>query len=129
MTSRKATNELIELCEAGILDWETVARESLFYMGESEVERTWGIVLDLLGNEEEEKEEEEDEGGGKRSIKLNNTGTEKPKQYYTVSDIKKAGFNLGPLKCVHCGSGEVTYHQASKDAYCAECGNWQELDI
>jgi hypothetical protein len=54
MTSRKATNELIELCEAGILDWETVARECLSYMSESAVE-DMGYCAGFIEEEEEEE--------------------------------------------------------------------------
>ena len=31
--------------------------------------------------------------------------------------------------CPHCGSKEVTYHQACCDFYCADCGEWAELEL
>ena len=30
--------------------------------------------------------------------------------------------------CPHCGSKEVTYHQAWDAFYCADCGEWSELE-
>ena len=30
--------------------------------------------------------------------------------------------------CPHCGSKEVTYHQALSAFYCANCGAWIELE-
>lgn len=30
--------------------------------------------------------------------------------------------------CPHCGSKEVTYHQACGAFYCADCGEWEELE-
>lgn len=45
---------------------------------------------------------------------------------YTIHDTIKAGFNLEPLKCLHCGHvGEVTFFQYVEDAQCAFCGEWQ----
>lgn len=35
--SRKITNKLVELCEEGVLSWETVARECLCYMSEDDI--------------------------------------------------------------------------------------------
>ena len=31
--------------------------------------------------------------------------------------------------CPHCGSKEVTYHQAWDAFYCADCGEWAELEL
>ena len=31
--------------------------------------------------------------------------------------------------CPHCGSKEVTYYQAWGDFYCADCGEWSELEL
>ena len=31
--------------------------------------------------------------------------------------------------CPHCGSKEVTYHQAWDAFYCADCGEWSELGL
>ena len=31
--------------------------------------------------------------------------------------------------CPHCGSKEVTYHQACGAFYCADCGEWEELEL
>jgi len=36
--ARRYTNQVIELAEEGVLSWETIAREALSYMPESEVE-------------------------------------------------------------------------------------------
>jgi len=47
------------------------------------------------------------------------------KDYYTVEDVIQAECNLEPLKCKHCGSLEVVYHQYIGDAYCMSCGKWQ----
>lgn len=35
--ARKATCQLIDMCEKGILSWETIARECLQYMSEDDV--------------------------------------------------------------------------------------------
>ena len=45
---------------------------------------------------------------------------------YTVDDIIHAECELTPLRCILCGSYEVTCHQYIGDAYCANCGNWQK---
>jgi len=45
---------------------------------------------------------------------------------YTIKDVKEAECNLEPLHCVQCDSKEVTYHQYVGDAYCSDCGIWQE---
>ena len=34
---RAATNKIIEMCEAGVLSWETVTREALQEMSEDDV--------------------------------------------------------------------------------------------
>ena len=47
------------------------------------------------------------------------------KKEYDVEDTIEAEINLEPLKCRHCGSYEVTYHDSQGDAYCASCGYWQ----
>jgi len=52
----------------------------------------------------------------------------KMKKEFDVQDIIDAEYNLSPLKCRHCGSFEVEYHQYIGDAYCSSCGKWQ-LDI
>lgn len=45
---------------------------------------------------------------------------------YTIHDILKVGYNLEPLKCIHCGYvGETTYNQYINDAFCGMCGKWQ----
>lgn len=49
--------------------------------------------------------------------------------YYTVEDVKTAGFTLEPLKCVHCNHvGEVVYNQGIGDGCCQMCGEWQSED-
>ena len=45
---------------------------------------------------------------------------------YTIDDILKAECTLDPLKCIHRQSLEVTFDQHIKDAYCANCGQWQK---
>mgnify|MGYP003341344029 CR=1 FL=1 len=47
---------------------------------------------------------------------------------FTVEEVKEAEINLEPLMCEHCCSTEVTYYQSIGDAYCANCGQWQEID-
>ena len=47
---------------------------------------------------------------------------------YTIYDVIKTECNLEPLKCIFCGSHEVTYEQYVGDAYCANCGKWQLED-
>jgi hypothetical protein len=37
MTTRKATNTLIDFCEQGIISWESVALSCLRYMSEADV--------------------------------------------------------------------------------------------
>ena len=44
---------------------------------------------------------------------------------FDVDDVVQAECNLEPVKCRHCGSLEVTYHQYQVDAYCSDCGEWQ----
>jgi recombinational DNA repair protein (RecF pathway) len=47
------------------------------------------------------------------------------KKYYTVKDVKQAGYNLEPLRCRHCGKvGNVVYMQYIGDAQCENCGKW-----
>jgi ribosomal protein S27E len=48
---------------------------------------------------------------------------------YTVDDARKAGYNLEPLYCKHCGSDEVTYHQGTDSARCQECGKDQDEPV
>lgn len=48
--------------------------------------------------------------------------------YYSVAEVRAAGYTLEPMKCVHCGSTEVTFNQYFNDAYCATCGKWQDGD-
>ena len=54
---RKATNKVIELAEAGVLSWETIARAALDYMSEDEVAdmaQCNGFIDDEFEDEEEE---------------------------------------------------------------------------
>jgi len=44
---------------------------------------------------------------------------------YTVQDVIQARINLEPIKCLFCGSFEVTFYQYVNDAHCANCGQWQ----
>jgi ribosomal protein S27E len=44
---------------------------------------------------------------------------------FDIYDVRAAECTLSPIKCLACGSSEVTYHQYIGDAYCAACGTWQ----
>lgn len=57
---REKTNAIIEACETGLLDWETVARCALDYLSEDDV-ADMARVNELLPEEEEEDEEEEEQ--------------------------------------------------------------------
>jgi hypothetical protein len=47
-------------------------------------------------------------------------------EVYTVQDIIDRGYNLTPLKCVHCGHvGEVVFLEAIGDGLCEMCGKYQ----
>jgi hypothetical protein len=54
--------------------------------------------------------------------------TKKSRKSYTVNDIQRAGYNLEPMRCIFCGSHEVTYNQYIGDALCGNCGRWQNED-
>lgn len=55
--------------------------------------------------------------------------TDLEKEVFTVHDIIEAGFNLEPLKCLHCNHvGEVIWDQYVVDGYCQSCGRWQLED-
>ena len=59
MTTRKVTNELMEMAEGGSLTWEMIARAALVYMSERE-------VADMAHSNElvmEEEEQGEQDGG------------------------------------------------------------------
>ena len=45
---------------------------------------------------------------------------------YFINDVLKAGYNIEPLTCLNCSSQEVTFNQHLNDAYCSECGTWQD---
>lgn len=50
---------------------------------------------------------------------------------HTVHDVRAAGFTLEPMACINpaCSdpaSGNVAFDQAVGDAYCSECGEWQD---
>lgn len=47
------------------------------------------------------------------------------KKTHDVQDVIDAEVNLEPMKCRYCGSNEVTFDQNVGDAYCANCGRWQ----
>jgi hypothetical protein len=61
------------------------------------------------------------------AVKLQDApGFRKASPQYTVHDVIRAGCNLEPLECLHCGHvGEVTFNQFVGDAYCGWCGQWQ----
>jgi len=45
---------------------------------------------------------------------------------FTIHDILDRGYNLEPLKCIHCGHvGEVVFLQYIGDGACQMCGRWQ----
>jgi len=50
---------------------------------------------------------------------------------FDLQDVHHHGCTLEPMSCLnpdcsHANSGCVTYHDAIADAYCADCGEWQE---
>ena len=45
---------------------------------------------------------------------------------YFINDVINSGYNIEPLTCLNCNSQEVTFHQYIGDAYCSECGTWQD---
>lgn len=57
---REKTNAIIEACEAGLLDWEIVARCSLDYLSEDDV-ADMARDNELLPEEEDEEKEYEDQ--------------------------------------------------------------------
>ncbi len=48
-------------------------------------------------------------------------------QTYTAEQVRQAEYMLEPIKCVYCGSLEVTFLQYvdGGSAQCADCGEWQ----
>lgn len=46
---------------------------------------------------------------------------------YTCDQVRAVGYTLKPLKCIFCGSLEVTFLQYvdGGSGYCEECGGWQ----
>ena len=54
---RKATNKVIELAEAGVLSWETIARAALDYMSEDEV-ADMAQCNEFIDDEFEDEEED-----------------------------------------------------------------------
>lgn len=55
---RKATNKVIEMAEAGVLSWETIARAALQYMSEDEV-ADMAQCNEFIEDEDEEEEEDD----------------------------------------------------------------------
>jgi len=48
------------------------------------------------------------------------------KNFYTVKDVLNVGYELKPLKCIHCNTiGEVSFSQWNQDGYCNKCSKWQ----
>jgi uncharacterized CHY-type Zn-finger protein len=46
------------------------------------------------------------------------------KKHYTVTDVKRAQYNLEPLICPKCRKvGEVTYLQYVGVGFCGNCGH------
>ena len=54
--SRPVTSELIDMAEQGLIDWETLARDSLGWMSEAEVAE-FARRNDYIQDESEEDEE------------------------------------------------------------------------
>ncbi len=53
------------------------------------------------------------------------------KDVFTVEDIMKVGFNLEPLKCLHCGEiGHLCILKTPQilNWSCESCGEWQLKD-
>ncbi len=59
--ARKTTNAIIQLADDGAISWETIARECLSYMSESDVADMCNTAGFIEEPEEEEEEEEEEE--------------------------------------------------------------------
>ena len=57
---RKATNKVIEMAEAGVLNWEAIARAALDYMSEDEV-ADMAQCNEFIEDEDEDEEEDEEE--------------------------------------------------------------------
>ena len=57
-TTRKVTNELLEMAEGGSLNWEMIARAALCYMSEAEV-ADMAHDNELIVEDEEEAEEDD----------------------------------------------------------------------
>ncbi len=57
---------------------------------------------------------------------LHHANKRREQRKYFVNDVINAGYNLEPLTCLNCNSQEVTFHQYVNDAYCSECGTWQD---
>ena len=55
---RKATNKVIEMAEAGVISWETIARAALQYMSEDEV-ADMAQCNEFIDDEFEDEEEED----------------------------------------------------------------------
>lgn len=48
-------------------------------------------------------------------------------KYYTITDVTRAEVTLAPIICVNCHSAHnVEFFQSVNDAFCVECGEWQE---
>ena len=50
----------------------------------------------------------------------------KEQRKYFINDVINAGYNIEPSTCLNCNSQEVTFNQHLNDAYCSECGTWQD---
>lgn len=57
---------------------------------------------------------------------LHHAKKQREQRKYFINDVIKAGYNIEPLTCLNCNSQEVTFNQHLNDAYCSECGTWQD---
>ena len=92
----------------------TEQRKYLVWVGGS-----YNAFDNLLDAEIEKKEWEYK---GYTDIQIETTEQKK----YFVNDVINAGHNIEPLTCLNCNSQEVTFNQHLNDAYCSECGTWQD---
>ena len=59
--TRFYTNKVIEMCQEGILEWETLARECLSFMSEDDVE-DMATSSGLVDSQEEDEDDPWEEG-------------------------------------------------------------------
>ena len=57
---------------------------------------------------------------------LHHAKKQREQRKYFVNDVINSGHNIEPLTCLNCSGQEVTFNQHLNDAYCSECGTWQD---